>query len=153
MDKTSLREFVRNYQSLFPLKRDGLEIERRNTDSLFIYPQQMYASTNDVDNLADLIAEKVVDNLKNLKKVATTPEVKAVEQPKTVVYEEPLHRCEIKSIFQWEKVCDSHDTSHLMVASLREGTPMSSDDWKDIWLCPIHSALIKKMNDFEVEDA
>lgn len=64
MKSASLREFVRNYQSLYPIPKDGIEIVRRNESSLFLYPSQMYASTNEVENLAELIASKVAEKLK-----------------------------------------------------------------------------------------
>lgn len=155
MREVILRDFLKNYKDYIPLPEEGIRIVCRDFDDFYVSPVPPKSNTEKLQGIAKFLARELQQNGWEIvqRPLAQKPAQPALSTPPPVSNTAPLKFCEAKTLLPWESPCKQPGTEFVAVASLKDGQPMTDDDWKELYLCPVHRKLVEKLGEFDVEDA
>lgn len=147
MKQISVRDLLRHMKMIFPIPEDGIEMVRRG-GGFFIYPREM--KPVDVDKLA----QTIVDKMKGITPATPKIEVPALPPlpviPELPKLETPItYSCNWQSVIPIQPSCGNTDTKKVKFTSLVLG---AQSEPQNLYLCPLHLQVVKKMNAFSVEE-
>lgn len=154
----SLREFLRNYKQYFPIPREGIKILYRAGMDFYLYPQKQ-TETDKLKIMAQFLSRemksptimvnqqpyKFPEPMPGSQNQQSQQVIEATTTPEVI-----KNKCEAKKLLPWETACNK-EAHEVLVASLKDGNPMSPSDWKTVFLCDIHKGVVESMGGFEVE--
>ena len=148
MLEVSLREFLRNYKSHFPLPSEGIKIISRDGDDFYVCPNKPETESSKLR----LIAQFIVQEMETTPLAKPEPAQVVAQAPAPVIapVQPAYNRCEAKLLLPWETTCNNL-AQKFLVANTQDGEPMTPSDWKPVFLCAIHKGVVQGMGGFEIE--